>query len=137
MKSSSLDCFRAQLKIGAKLVRRHNFSSPEYVIFLRRLLHKFLHGTAAINRFLILLDRGLDRCEHSRQLLFLDPCYVELAQLLYFVCFKRIITRHELVDIVWAQHQKVPRMLLKANRTLIYVQLQILEVFEAFYELPD
>ena len=63
-------------------MRRHNFCSPEYVILLRRLLHEFLHGTAAINRFLILLDRSLDRCEHSRQLLFLDPGYVELAQLL-------------------------------------------------------
>lgn len=118
-------------------MRRHNFCSPEYVILLRRLLHEFLHGTAAINRFLILLDRSLDRCEHSCQLFFLDPGYVELAQLLYFVRLKRIITRHELVDIVWAQHQKVPRMLLKANRTLIYVQLQILKVFEAFDELPD
>lgn len=125
------------MKICAKLMRRHNFCSPEYVILLRRLLHEFLHGTAAINRFLILLDRSLDRCEHSCQLFFLDPGYVELAQLLYFVRLKRIITRHELVDIVWAQHQKVPRMLLKANRTLIYVQLQILKVFEAFDELPD
>ena len=102
-------------------MRRHNFCSPEYVIFLRRLLHKFLHGTAAITQFLIILNSGLDCREHSRQLLFLDPGYVELAQLLYFIRLKRIITCHELIDIVWAQHQKVPRMLLKANRTLIYV----------------